>query len=96
MPAQEAASTEVAICSWSRRDERVHQVLDEVDAKRLSYISQCFSALGFAIAEARARLPYSYELSESLLSHQGTDEQKAERRMLMEKLLLTPSQGDCA
>ncbi|WP_349608200.1 MULTISPECIES: TetR/AcrR family transcriptional regulator [Cupriavidus] len=93
VPAQEAASTELAIRAWARRDERVRQVLDEVDAKRLSYISQCFSALGFGIAEARARAfaLYSYELSESLLSHQGTDEQKAERRAFMEKLLLTPN-----
>lgn len=91
--AQDAASTELAIRAWARREERVRQVLDEVDAKRLSYVSQCFSALGFGIAEARARAfaLYSYELSESLLSHQGTDEQKAERRAFMEKLLLTPS-----
>ncbi|MDK2657493.1 TetR/AcrR family transcriptional regulator [Cupriavidus consociatus] len=93
--AQEAASTELAIRAWARRDERVRHVLDEVDAKRLSYISQCFSALGFGIAEARARAfsLYSYTLSESLLSHQGTDEQKAERRGYLEKMLLGERQG---
>lgn len=91
--AQEAASTELAIRAWARRDERVRQILDEVDAKRLSYISQCFSALGFGIAEARARAfaLYSYDLSESLLSSQGTDAQKSERRTFMEKLLLSPT-----
>ena len=88
--AQEAAATELAIRAWARRDELARQVLDEVDAKRLSYIAQCFSALGFGIAEARSRAfaLYSYELSESLLAHQGTDAQKAERRSFMEKLLL--------
>lgn len=91
--AQEAASTELAIRAWARRDERARQILDEVDAKRLSYVAQCFSALGFGISEARARafMLYSYELSEALLSHQGTDEQKAERKAFMEKLLLTPA-----
>ncbi|GAB7546691.1 TetR/AcrR family transcriptional regulator [Cupriavidus sp. 8B] len=90
--AQEAASTELAIRAWARREERVRQVLDEVDAKRLSYIAQCFSALGFDIPEARARAfaLYSYELSESLLSHQGTAAQKEERRACIERLLLAP------
>jgi len=88
--AQEAASTELAIRAWARRDERVRQIVDEVDAKRLSYVAQCFSALGFGIGEARARAfaLYSYELSESLLSNQGTPAQKDERKALMERLLL--------
>jgi len=88
--AQEAASTELAIRAWARRDERVRQIVDEVDAKRLSYVAQCFSALGFGIGEARARAfaLYSYELSESLLSNQGTAAQKDERKALMERLLL--------
>ncbi|AOY94847.1 TetR family transcriptional regulator [Cupriavidus sp. USMAA2-4] len=91
--AQEAASTELAIRAWARRDERVRQILDEVDAKRLSYIAQCFSALGFGIAEARGRAfaLYSYELSESLLANQGTAAQKEERKALMERLLLAPA-----
>lgn len=90
--AQQAALTELAIRAWARRDDMARSIVDEVDAKRLSYIAQCFSALGFDITEARARAfaLYSYELSESLLSHQGTAGQKAERRIFIEKLLLTP------
>ncbi|CAB3953176.1 hypothetical protein LMG6001_03206 [Achromobacter insolitus] len=90
--AEEAAATELAIRAWARRDERVSQLLDEVDAKRLSYISQCFSALGFSVGEARCRAfaLYSYELSEALLSRQGTSEQKRERNAMMERLLLAP------
>lgn len=54
------------------------QFVDEVDGKRLSYIAQCFSALGFDIAESRKRAfaLYSYELAESLLSNQGTGKTK--------------------
>ncbi|USY25962.1 TetR/AcrR family transcriptional regulator [Alcaligenes sp. 1735tsa3] len=94
--AEEAAATELAIRAWARRDEKVRQLLDEMDAKRLSYISQCFSALGFGVAEARSRAfaLYSYELSESLLSRQGTAEQKRERNALMERLLLAPLKQD--
>lgn len=90
--AEEAAATELAIRAWARRDERVRHLLDEMDAKRLSYISQCFSALGFGVAEARCRAfaLYSYELSESLLSRQGTTEQRNERNAMMEQMLLTP------
>jgi hypothetical protein len=62
-----------------------------VDSRRLSYIAQCFSALGFALAEARQRafLLYSYEVAESILSNQGNTTQKRERSELVEKLLLT-------
>ena len=51
-----------------------------------------FSALGFGIAEARQRafLLYAYEVAESVLRQQGSPAQKAERRTLMERLLLAP------
>lgn len=93
--AKEAAATELAIRAWARRDDAARSVLDEVDAKRLTYISQCFRALGFGASESRSRAfaLYSYELSESLLSHQGTVKQKDDRRLFMEKLLLTPLNG---
>lgn len=88
--AQQAAATELAIRAWARRDEMARAVVNEVDAKRLSYVAQCFSAIGFGIAEARARAFafYGYELSEALLSDQGTQAQKAERRAFIERLLL--------
>jgi AcrR family transcriptional regulator len=88
--AQVAAATELAIRGWARRDDMARQYVDEVDSKRLSYIAQCFSALGFDIGEARLRAfaLYSYEITESLLSNQGTDKQKQEQRAFMERLLL--------
>jgi len=90
--AKEAAATELAIRAWARRDDAARSVLDEVDAKRLTYITQCFRALGFSATESKSRAfgLYSYELSESLLSNQGTTKQKDYRRAFMEKLLLTP------
>lgn len=90
--AKQAAATELAIRAWARRDDAARAVLDEVDAKRLTYIGQCFRALGFSASESKSRAfaLYSYELSESLLSSQGTAKQKDDRRAFMEKLLLAP------
>jgi len=85
-----AARVELAIRDWARRDPMARQAVDEADATRLSYIAQCFTALGVGIPEARARagILYAYELGESLLAHQGTDTQKAARSALLERLLL--------
>ncbi|MDO5947046.1 MULTISPECIES: TetR/AcrR family transcriptional regulator [Burkholderia cepacia complex] len=93
--AKEAAAIELAIRAWARRDKNAKNVLDEVDAKRLTYITQCFRALGFTASEAKSRgfALYSYELSEAMLSEQGSNRQKEERRTFMEKLLLTPLAG---
>jgi AcrR family transcriptional regulator len=90
--AARAARIELAIRAWARRDSVARQAVDEVDSRRLSYIAQCFSALGFAFAEARQRafLLYSYEVAESILSNQGNATQKRERSELVEKLLLMP------
>lgn len=89
--AQRAARVELAIRAWARRDALARQAVDEVDARRLSYISQCFSALGFPIAEARARafILYAYEVAESLLTTQGTAAQKKERSALLQRLVTT-------
>lgn len=88
--AHAASSVELAIRTWARRDEMARQFVDEVDHKRLSYIAQCFSALGFDIAEARKRafVLYAYEISEGLLANQGTEAQKEERRAFVEHLLM--------
>lgn len=85
-----AARLELAIREWARRDELARHALDDVDSRRISYIAQCFSALGFDIGEARARafILYGYEVAESLLAAQGNAAQKAERSALVERLLL--------
>lgn len=90
--AQRAARVELAIRAWARRDALARQAVDEVDARRLSYIAQCFSALGFPIGEARARafILYAYEVAESILAQQGTAAQKKERAALLKRLVTTP------
>lgn len=82
---------ELAIRAWARRDALARQAVDEVDARRLSYIAQCFSALGFPIGEARARafILHACEVAESILSHQGTAAQKKERSALLQRLVST-------
>ncbi|WP_077036582.1 TetR/AcrR family transcriptional regulator [Pelomonas sp. KK5] len=86
-----AARVELAIRDWARRDPMARHAVDEADAMRVSYIAQCFSALGFSIPDARqrAQLLYAYELGESLMAHQGSAELKAQRSALMERLLLS-------
>jgi AcrR family transcriptional regulator len=88
--AERAARIELAIRAWARRDEMARHAVDEADASRIGYIAQIFSALGFAIAEARARafLLYSYVVAESQMSNQGTTAQRAARSRLVEKLLI--------
>ncbi|GAA5236562.1 TetR/AcrR family transcriptional regulator [Verticiella sediminum] len=93
--ARRAADTELAIRAWARRDAMARKVVDEVDATRLSYIAQCFTALGLELAEARLRAftLYGYEVAESLLAAQGSDRQKRERRAFMEWILLNTPAG---
>ena len=88
--AARAARLELAIRDWARRDELARHALDDVDSRRISYIAQCFSALGFDIGEARARafILYGYEVAESLLPAQGNAAQKSERSALIERMLL--------
>lgn len=89
--AERAARVELAIRAWARRDALARQAVDDVDARRLSYIAQCFSSLGFPIGEARARafILYAYEVAESILAQQGTAAQKKERSALLQRLVST-------
>jgi len=87
-----AARIELAIRAWARRDAMARAFVDEADAARIGYIAQVFSALGFGIAEARARaqLLYSYEVAASLISPQGGSAQQQERAAVIEQLLQQP------
>jgi AcrR family transcriptional regulator len=88
--AARTARVELAIRAWARSDAVARQAVDEVDARRIAFHAQVFSALGFSIPEARARATvlYDFEVAESLLSAQGSEAQKAERRALIERLIL--------
>jgi AcrR family transcriptional regulator len=93
--ARRAARIELAIRAWARHDDTARQALDDVDSRRIAYIAQCFTALGFSIPEARARgfALYAWEVGESMLIRQDSDSQKAERAALLEQLLLMPVPG---
>lgn len=93
--AQRAARIELAIRAWARRDPMAQAALDASDASRLEYHASIFSTLGFGPEEARARafMLYSYEVSESLLTRQGSAADKAARRAFMEKLAQQPLGG---
>lgn len=88
--AMKGASVELAIRAWARRDEAARMVVDAVDAKRLTYIEECFVSLGFETASARARAftLYCYMQSESLFSNQGSEADKTERRRFITRMLL--------
>jgi AcrR family transcriptional regulator len=88
--AARAAGIELAIRAWARRDRSAQQAVDDVDARRISYIAQCFSSLGFSIAEARSRgfALYAWEVGESMLGRQGSAAQRQERGALVEALML--------
>lgn len=90
--AQKAARIELAIRAWARRDTMAQAALDAADASRLDYHASIFRALGFDGDEARARafMTYSYEISESLLTRQGSPADKAARRAFMERLAQQP------
>jgi AcrR family transcriptional regulator len=90
--AMRGSSVELAIRAWARRDEAARMVVDEVDAKRLTYLEECFASLGFVPTAARARAftLYCYMQSESLFRNQGTAQDKAERRRFVAHMLLTP------
>ncbi len=88
--AMQGASVELAIRAWARRDEMARAVVDRVDAKRLEYIEECFSSLGFDGAEAKSRafLLYCYMQSESLFRNQGSAADKESRRAFVAGTLL--------
>jgi AcrR family transcriptional regulator len=90
--AERAAGIELAIRAWARRDRNAQHAVDEVDSRRIAYIAQCFSALGFSIAQARSRgfALYAWEVGESLLGRQGSVAQRQERGELVEALVMRP------
>ena len=85
-----AARIEVALRAWARRDETARHAVDEADASRIAYIAQIFSALGFAVGEARSRafVLYTYLVGESLIAGQANKNQQRDRSQLVEQLLL--------
>ncbi|NML47190.1 TetR/AcrR family transcriptional regulator [Ramlibacter sp. G-1-2-2] len=88
--AMKGSSVELAIRAWARRDEMARKVVDAVDAKRLTYLEECFGNLGFPAPDAKARafLLYCYMQSESLFRNQGSADDKSLRRQFVAQTLL--------
>ena len=93
--AARAARIELAIRAWARRDDMARAAVDEADASRIAYHVHLFQALGFELAEARSRafVLYGYEVAESILHRQGSEEQRRSRAAFVERLLLLPLAG---
>lgn len=89
--ARRAAGVELAIRGWARRDRKVRRAVAEVDQSRISCMAQILTVLGFSTAEAqdRAFALYAYQVAESVLDSHGSAAQKAARRALVERLILT-------
>jgi AcrR family transcriptional regulator len=87
--ATRAARIELAIRAWARRDPLARQAVEDADAARLGYHGELFRALGFAAEEAghRAFLLYGYEVAESLMSGQGSGDQREARRRFVLQLV---------
>ncbi len=96
--AMRAARIELAIRAWARRDATARQAVDEADASRIGYIAQVLSALGFPIAEARARafVLYGTMLAEALMPTLGNAAQREERARFVERLMTQPLAGVAA
>ena len=94
--AANASAVEMAIREWGRRSDDVRRVLAEVDNQRLGYISQCFSALGRSIPEARncAALFYAAMLSEAMLQHVLPEGQREERVTFIAAAVIDRPGGD--
>jgi AcrR family transcriptional regulator len=91
--AVKGSSVELTIRAWARHDDMARAVVDEVDAKRLSYLQECFLSLGFERQQAGARafVLYCYMQSESMLRNQGSESEKRERRRFVADMLLAPA-----
>lgn len=88
--AHEAASIEVGIRAWARRDQRARTAIDEVDRHRLSFIAGLLIQMDIVGAEAddRAHLIYGYQLSLSLVSVGASIAERKARAKRMAAIVL--------
>lgn len=91
--AKDAASIELGIRGWARRDKQARQAIDEVDSHRLSYIEGLLIQAGVASDEAqdRAYLIYAYQISLALLHSEDTPQQRLARSQRMAGILIPES-----
>lgn len=88
--ARRLARIELAIREWARRDDMARLAVEAADASRMGYIAQVYTALGWGIAQARARafLLYAYNQGQALIPEPGAAAQRGERLQAIEDLLI--------
>ncbi len=91
--AAQASSVEQAIREWARRDPTARAMLDEVDNRRLSYFTECFSSLGHQETESRHRafILYGCMISDSLVGGPGNELARQARMARVHDLLTAPA-----
>jgi AcrR family transcriptional regulator len=79
--AQEAASIEISLRAWGRRDDIARAAVDEVDSYRIGFIESLFIDMGHSKNQAKdlAHLVYSYLIASSLVDPSSSEEVKKER-----------------
>lgn len=74
--AQNAASIEISLRAWARRDEIARSTVDEVDNYRISFIEDLFKDMGHSSQQANdlAHLVYSFLIASSLVDPDSPEE----------------------
>ncbi|WP_369856727.1 TetR/AcrR family transcriptional regulator [Candidatus Thalassolituus haligoni] len=77
----EAASIEISLRAWARRDPMAKAAVEEVDSYRISYIEKLFMEMEHPQEQASdlAYLIYSYMVANSLMGDKDDPQSKADR-----------------
>jgi AcrR family transcriptional regulator len=80
---EDAASLELAIRAWARRDRTARRCVEEVDRDRIMIVRELLTDVKIPAQEAEtlAFVSYAYTIGESLIREQMTDEQIAKCRV---------------
>jgi AcrR family transcriptional regulator len=91
----DAASIELALRGWARRDAMARSAIEEIDKYRTTYIQTLFIDLGYAEPQAAdlAFLFYSYMHMTSLLPAEKKDQQAKERGKRILQFLIPPGKN---
>lgn len=89
--AVEAASIEISIRAWARRDQMARDAVEEVDKYRLSFIKRIFKETGHSDIRANdlANLVYSYIIAMSLIHFDNNFEARREMAARIADFLLS-------
>lgn len=80
---EEAASLELAIRAWARRDRNARRCVEEVDRDRIEIVRELLSDVNLSPQEAEtlAFVSYAYTIGESLIRELMSDQQIAKCRV---------------